>query len=79
MLARTGSTAATAGIIAGLLAGTVGAVAVLVIDRNAHLSHDQRVVLLCIVVPILVGLLVAAWPEVANRSWASAARRAGLE
>lgn len=75
MLARTGSNAAVTGMVAGLLAGAIGVGIFLAVDRTLDLTRDHRILLLCISVPILVGLLVAAWAEAANGSWAAAARR----
>lgn len=74
-LARTGSNAAVTGMVAGLLAGALGVGIFLAVDRSFSLTRDHRILVLCISVPILVGLFVASWAEVANRSWAAAARR----
>lgn len=75
LLARTGSNAAVTGMVAGLLAGALGVGIFLAVDRTADLTRDFRILVLCISVPILVGLLVASWAEAANGSWAAAARR----
>ena len=75
LLARTGSNAAVTGMFAGLLAGALGVGLFLAVDRTQSLSRDARILVLCISVPLLVGLLVASWAEAANGSWAAAARR----
>lgn len=76
LLKATASNAVVSGVVGGLVGGFIGAaIFVLIADGLASAEGDLRLALLVLIVPVFVGVGVAAWPDLSAGQIESALRR----